>query len=118
MARAPALQTFATVLGVDDVVTIRGFMKDGEPWFVASDACKALGLKPHVRGGYNHHTAVLSTDEKVLSGQMSDAELFARAEALKAEARALNETPKKSASELLRELANRVEARGVDYPPH
>lgn len=43
MARAPDLQTFTTTLGGMVEVTIRGFMKDGEPWFVAKDATKALG---------------------------------------------------------------------------
>lgn len=43
VARAPDLQTFTTTLGGMVEVTIRGFMKDGEPWFVAKDATKALG---------------------------------------------------------------------------
>lgn len=27
---------------------------DGEPWFVAADVCRALGFKPHHKGGFHN----------------------------------------------------------------
>lgn len=36
---------------------------DGQPWFVAPDACKALGLAHHEKNGYARHLAKLSPDQ-------------------------------------------------------
>lgn len=38
--------TFSFTRGPDDTVEVRTTLIDGEPWFVASDVCRALGLRP------------------------------------------------------------------------
>lgn len=42
---------------------LRTIELDGEPWFVASDVCRCLGLKPS-KAGYNNHTRRLGPDER------------------------------------------------------
>jgi prophage antirepressor-like protein len=37
-------------------LTLRAFEHRGEPWFVAADACRVLGLAPH-KGSFGHHLA-------------------------------------------------------------
>lgn len=37
--------------------------EDGEPWFVAADVCKAIGLASH-KGSYKHHLEKLDEDER------------------------------------------------------
>ncbi|WP_235697922.1 Bro-N domain-containing protein [Cereibacter sphaeroides] len=39
-------------------------MLEGNPWFVLKDIGQALGLRPHVNGGYSQHTTRFSADEK------------------------------------------------------
>lgn len=41
------------------VVTI-----DGNPWFVAADVCRALGVKPQPSGGYSNRLGALARDER------------------------------------------------------
>jgi hypothetical protein len=36
---------------------------DGEPWFVATDVCRALGLSEHPSGGFGHHLYHLDAGE-------------------------------------------------------
>jgi hypothetical protein len=44
---------------------LRTIELDGEPWFVASDICRCLGLKAHPsNGGYTGHLEKLDKDEK------------------------------------------------------
>lgn len=52
-----ALQTFdfgSTTIRIVDI--------NGEPWFVAADVCRVLGLNAH-RGSFSHHLARLTDDE-------------------------------------------------------
>lgn len=52
-----ALQTFdfgSTTIRIVDI--------NGEPWFVAADVCRVLGLTAH-RGSFSHHLARLTADE-------------------------------------------------------
>ena len=45
--------------------TLRTVEIDGEPWFVASDVCRILGLRPNaVRGSYSNHLRRLDAGEK------------------------------------------------------
>ena len=41
---------------------VRMFEIDGEPWFVAADACRALGL--NLKGGTSNHLKKLDADER------------------------------------------------------
>lgn len=44
---------------------LRTIELDGEPWFVASDACRILGLQAHPsNGGFTGHLEKLAKDEK------------------------------------------------------
>ena len=53
------LQIFET----EDHWDFRVVDKDGEPWFVLADVCRALDLKSD-RGSYAHHATKLDPDEK------------------------------------------------------
>ena len=48
-----------------DAITadIRAVELDGVWWFVAADACRALGLKPS-KGGFTNHLLKLNSEEK------------------------------------------------------
>lgn len=43
--------------------TIRVVTIQGEPWFVAADVCKALGLAHHAKNGFARHLAKLAPDQ-------------------------------------------------------
>lgn len=46
---------------------LRCTLIDGEPWFVAADACRCLALQPRPgKGTYEHHLRKLDDDEKRL----------------------------------------------------
>src|SRR5580765_1729544 len=49
---------------------VRVVIRDGKPWFVAADVCKALGLKPH-RRRYAQHVDRLNPNEKLLADPMA-----------------------------------------------
>lgn len=45
--------------------TIRVVTIQGEPWFVATDVCKVLGLRPHPKNGCSHHLRKLADDQVI-----------------------------------------------------
>jgi prophage antirepressor-like protein len=45
------------------VNAIRAVEIDGNPWFVAADVCKALGLAHHAKNGFARHLAKISPDQ-------------------------------------------------------
>lgn len=58
--------TFSFTRAPDDVVHVRSLLRSGEPWFVAADAARALGLSM-TSGGVTKHLARLSADEVFLA---------------------------------------------------
>lgn len=47
--------------------SLRAIELDGEPWFVAADACRCLGLKAHTTSGaFTHHLGRLDKSERRL----------------------------------------------------
>lgn len=53
--------TELTTFTFEDKFTLRGFLRDGEPWFVAADACMALSI-----GNTTQALARLDADEQAL----------------------------------------------------
>lgn len=53
---------FAFARAADDVVNIRTATIDGEPWFVAADVCRALGLS--TTNGVSNHLLKLTAEER------------------------------------------------------
>lgn len=46
---------------------LRGIKIDGEPWFVAADACRCVGQEAHpAKGTFTHHLNKLDADERML----------------------------------------------------
>lgn len=62
----PASDTSGSTLVLEHVfedLVFRSLTKDGEPWFLAADACRALRLASH-KGSYASHLDKLDDDEK------------------------------------------------------
>jgi len=51
--KSTQIQTFSN----SDIGEIRGFIKDGEPWFLAGQVCRCLGIK-------NSRDAIKTIDER------------------------------------------------------
>lgn len=54
--------TMAFKLNASNSFNVRMFEIDGEPWFVATDACRALGL--NLKSGSTMHLRKLDADER------------------------------------------------------
>ena len=59
MTSLPTIHTFAPT-GLAVSVNVRALLLDGDPWFVATDACRALGLN----GNTTNHMRRLLDDEQ------------------------------------------------------
>lgn len=58
-------------------VRLRGTIIDDQPWFVAADACRCVGLSPHPsHGNFTHHLKKLDSDEKRLLNREDTPTLF------------------------------------------
>ncbi|WP_426044185.1 BRO-N domain-containing protein [Caulobacter sp. DWR3-1-2] len=61
-AQTPTIFTFAPT-GRDEPVNIRTTMINGEPWFVAADVCRALGIYQTTKGQASAIMQRLEDDE-------------------------------------------------------
>ena len=49
---------------------VRSITGESDPWFVAADVCRGIGLRPN-KGSYGHHIATIDDDDKIQLGMDS-----------------------------------------------